>query len=421
MSTNLAEAIALLRHQIISPVLMDSDRSAMLYFQQQSQKEFDVPGRGVRMFAAGTMRVWLYAFRKKGFQGLLPKGRSDKGRFRILSDEFKNVVRQKRVENLDLSCVQFYNCLLSDNLLGSPPIGLETLRRFLKSEDLYKKQIRTPRKRFEMRYFGELWTADFMHGPRLYEGKRRKKAILMAIIDDHSRLITGFKWGWAEDTQLLEIVFKEAILSHGCCDRFYCDNGSAFSSRYLALVCANLNIGLVHSKPYDSPSRGKIERFFRTVRDSFLSTIKEEDFSWNLNKINDHFQIWVRDGYHFKMHKGIEMYPIDRYKTSIINYPRKRINEEDLEEYFYVKTERSVGKDATLSLASITYEVPPEYIGKKVELLYAQDKPNEVFLYENNIRITKITPVDLYLNGQTYKPTPRISDIALHQVQENKK
>ncbi len=59
------------------------------------------------------------------------------------------------------------------------------------------------------------------------------------------------------------------------------------------------------------------------------------------------------------------MYPIDRYKTSIINYPRKRINEEDLEEYFYVKTERSVGKDATLSLASITYEVPPEYIGKK--------------------------------------------------------
>jgi len=421
LSSTLAEGVALLRHQIISPVLMDSDRIAMLYFHQQSQREFEVPGRGMRRYAPGTMRLWLYAFRKKGFQGLIPKSRSDKGQFRTLSEVFKKSLRDKRQDHLELSCIKFYNKMLEQNLLSSPPIGLETLRRFLKSEDLYKKQTRPARKRFEMRFFGELWTADFMHGPRLFDGKRRKKAILMAIIDDHSRLITGFHWGWSENTKLLEITFKEALLSYGCCDRFYCDNGSAFSSHYLALVCANLNIGLVHSKPYDSPSRGKIERFFRTVRENFLVEVSEEDTSWTLKKINESFQIWLRDWYHQRVHKGIQMLPIDRFKNSVMNFPRKRISEEDLEEYFYVKTERTVGKDATISMASTVFEVPLEYIGRKVELRYSQDKPNEVFLYDNDIRITKVTPVDLYLNGQTYKPSPRISDIALHQLKGDKK
>lgn len=411
-----AEALALFRHQIISPVLMESDRTATAYFQKISQKEFDVPGRGLRRFAPGTMRIWFYAYRKKGFQGLMPKMRSDKGEFRVLSEELKQNLRQEREKFLDYSCIKFYDHMFKKGFLGVPPIGIETLRRFLKSEGLYKKQKRVPRKRFEMRYFGELWTADFMHGPQLQNGRRSKKAILMAVIDDHSRLITGFQWGWAENTKLLEEVFKEAILLYGCCDRFYCDNGGAFSSHYLSLVCANLGIGLVHSKPYDSPSRGKIERFFRFVRQNFLPDIQERDPKWTLHQLNEAFQIWIRDFYHKRVHSGIQMRPIDRYQNSIANFPRKRIDEESLEEYFYVSTQRCVGKDSTISLGAIIYEVPTQYIGKKVDLKYSQDRPRDVFLYENDRRITKITPVDAQLNGQ-YKPSPRISDVALHQVE----
>lgn len=417
MDQKLAESIALLRHQIISPVLMDSGDAQMAYFRQMEQKDFDVPGRGPRRFAAGTMRIWLYAYRKKGFHGLMPKGRKDRGGFRSLSDDAKENIRKFRELNSDLSCVKFYDRSISKDILGRPPIGIETLRRFLKSEGLYKKTNRVPRKRFEMRYFGELWTADFMHGPRLLDGKRKKKAILMAIIDDHSRFIVGFQWGLAENTELLESVFKEAILSHGCPDRFYCDNGSAFSSKYLSLVCANLGVGLVHSKPYDSPSRGKIERFFRHVRQNFLPDIKEGDPEWTIKRLNEAFTIWIRDHYHQRTHSGIQMRPIDRYQISIREYPRKRVNEESLEEHFLCSIQRSVGKDSTVSLGSVVYEVPPEFIGQRVELKYLQDKPTEVFLYNNGNRVTKITPVDSQLNGQIYKPSPRISNVALHSVQ----
>lgn len=418
MNDKIKESIALLKHQIISPVLMDSSRAQIAYFQEMAQKEFDVPGRGMRRYMPSTMRIWLYAYRKQGFQGLMPKTRRDRGGFRVLSDALKDDIRKLREDHADLSCVKFYDRLNKSGALGVPTVGMETVRRFLKAEGLYKRRTATPRKRFEMRYFGELWTTDFMHGPHLIDGKRKKRAILMAIIDDHSRMIVGFEWSWAENTKLLENVFKDAILAHGCPDRIYCDNGAAFSSHYLIIVSANLGIGVVHSKPYDSPSRGKIERFFRTVRQNFLPDVNEADPSWTLAKLNEAFAIWIRN-YHQRSHSGIQMRPIDRYQISVRSYPRKRVDEETLEEHFLVTTHRSVGKDSTVSLNNVTFEVPPEFIGRRVELKFSQKIPGDIFLYDNGIRVTKIAPVNSQLNGQTYKPSPRISDIALHTANKN--
>ncbi len=314
--------------------------------------------------------------------------------------------------------MRFYNRCVEAKILGEKPICIETLRRLLKSEGLYKtRPPHQPRKRYEMRYFGELWVADFMHGPKLHaqEGdKRKKRAILMAIIDDHSRVITGFAWGLAEDTKLIEAVFKDAILTYGIPDRFYCDNGPAFSSQYLALVCASLNVGLIHSKPYDSPSRGKVERFFRSVRQGFLCDVGEES-GLTLQALNENFRDWLRD-YHHRHHHGIDGRPLDRLQASSSQYPRKRIDSDSLEEFFMVTVKRLVNKDSTLSLNNVIYEVPPEFIDQRVELKFKQERPTEVFLYHDGRRVTKVTPVDSQLNGMVYKPSPRISDLALHEL-----
>ncbi len=419
MDSKLAELIGMLRHQIISPVLMEKGAAQMEYFNMVSKNEYDVPGRGLRRFTPITMKSWLYKYRKYGLTGILPKTRSDRGEFRKLSEDLKKSIQKLREEHLEESCIKFYERCIKNNIFGEYKICLETLRRFLKSKNLYYRRKSHPRKRFEMNYFGELWTCDFMHGPQVletFDGKRRKKAILMAIIDDHSRLIVNGKFGFLENTGLLECVFKEAILTHGLCDRIYCDNGSAFSSHYLSRVCANLGISLIHSKPYDSPSRGKIERFFRTVRENFLIDFKDDE-RWDLKTLNDRFSTWLRDHYHHKIHSGINARPIDRYQISVSNYPKKRISEEILDEYFLVALERSVNKDSTLSLNGTCYEVPPQYIGRRVEVRFPQDSPSEVYLYENDIRMVKIQPVDARFNGKTlYTPSPRFSDVALHQL-----
>ncbi|MBK7963282.1 MAG: DDE-type integrase/transposase/recombinase [Bdellovibrionales bacterium] len=413
MDPKTAESIGLLRHQIISPVLMETTKAQMDYFCRMAEKEFDVPGRGPRRYGASTMKGWLHQYRKKGFTALVPKCRKDKGKYRILESDTREKLRSARTDRLNMSCVQFYDVCLEEGMLGKPPIGLETLRRFLRLEGLYKKRESTPRKKFEMRYFGELWTCDFMHGPQVSaEGaKRKQKAILFAIIDDHSRMIVGAKWALGEDTRAIETVFKEAILSFGQPDRLYCDNGSAFSSHYLDRCCAKLGIGLVHSKPYDSPSRGKIERFFRTVRERFLSS--QADIS--IEGLNQSFSRWLREKYHHHHHTGINTRPIDRYSDSVKKYPRRRVDAEILEDHFLVAVTRTVNKDATVSLRGEVFEVPPQYIGRKVELRFSQDNLSDVFLYDGDTRVCKIQLVDSQLNGKIYEPSPRISNVALHE------
>jgi len=414
MDLKIAEKIGLLRHKIISPVLMENGLNQMKYFRMIENREFDVPGIGIRKFKASTMKGWLNDYRKFGFKALVPKTRSDKGASRKLSETQKVKIKNFRKVNLDLPATLFYDKCISEQILENKSICYSTFIRFLKSEQLFKKKTSTPRKRYEMDRFGELWTADFCHGPYLVDVKRKKKAILFAVLDDYSRVIVGAKFAFAETTVQIEDIFKEAILVYGIPDRLYVDNGPAFSSQYLAKACANLNIGLVHSKPYDSPSRGKIERFFRTVRERFLIDVKAS----TLNEINDLFNKWLRDDYHNRKHSTIKVRPIDRYQTSIEKYPLKRTSPELIDEFFMVSFYRNVRNDSTISYEGIIYEVPTSCIGKRVELRHVQNDKSKIYLYEDNLRVIEIKVVDTRANAKNYRPTPRDNVISFHNKEK---
>lgn len=409
MTDEIREQIALLRHQIISPVLMGPEVERAEYFRRQAEKEFEVPGSGPRRFSTWTMRGWLNKYRKHGFKGLLPKVRSDRGERRKLSKENEAQVLEMRSDLLDMKVAAFYRRCIKAEVLGKPAICQDTLRRLLKTHGMIEQQAASkPRRKYEMGHFGELWVGDFMHGPKLAGAVRggrevMKKAILLAIIDDHSRMIVGARWNFEETTGSIEQVFKDAVLIYGKPNRLYVDNGPSFSSGYLRLVCAHLGIGLVHSKPYDSPSRGKIERFFRTVRESFLIDSKAK----TLPEINEHFLVWLRDEYHHRHHFGIDCRPIDRYRRSVHDYPRARVNEDQLEEFFMMRVTRNVKKDATLSYEKLIYEAPARFIGKKVEIRYRQDRPREIYIYENNERVVQLKVVDARANAKIYKPKNR--------------
>ena len=126
--------------------------------------------------------------------------------------------------------------------------------------------------RFEADRPNELWTGDALHGPTI--GGR--KTYLFAFLDDHSRAIVGHRFGFAEDTVRLAAALRPALASRGVPDGIYVDNGSAFVDAWLLRACAKLGIRLVHSTPGRPQGRGKIERFFRTVREQFLVEITGE-------------------------------------------------------------------------------------------------------------------------------------------------
>lgn len=104
-----------------------------------------------------------------------------------------------------------------------------------------------------------------MHGR--FACRRAHKPVLFAFIDDHSELIVGWKWTLAEDT--LRAGRARGLTRRGVPTGCYLDNGSPFVSAQFGRALAKMGIRLWHSKPGEPAGRGKIERFFRTVRDQF--------------------------------------------------------------------------------------------------------------------------------------------------------
>src|SRR5512139_651378 len=269
------------------------------------------------------MKSWLKKYRKGGFDLLKPKTRSDGGRPKRLEEGLLKAVEIKCKAHPSLPVQKLYEMLRDQDLLGHPPVHYNTLLRVVKEQGWLPLRNRTDmRKAYEVDNVNDLWIADFMHGPQVRTGSRSAKAILCALLDDHSRMVVGHAFSVSETISALTVVLKEAFLAYGIPKRLYCDNSSTFSSDLLAKSCAMAGISLIHSKPYDSPSRGKVERFFRTVRDRFLSGLQE---GITLQDLNQAFWLWLQEDYHHKLHTGINDKPIDRYNASLARIELRRL------------------------------------------------------------------------------------------------
>ena len=402
MEKDIRERIALKRYQMISPVLAEPTRAQNEYFRKQAQREHDFPRYGVRKVSVSTMKAWLRKYRKKGFEGLKPKNRSDGGRPRRLDVDTLKAIEIKCKAYPYWTVQKLYEDLRGQGLLGEPPVHYNTLLRVVKDRGWLPVKARCDvRKAYEVDNVNDLWVCDFMHGPRVRATKGCRKAILCAILDDHSRMVVGHAFSTSETISSLTIVLKEAFLGYGIPKRLYVDNGPSFSSELLARSCALAGISLIHSRPYDSPSRGKVERLFRTIRERFLSGVQD---GLSLEQLNEAFWPWLQDDYHHKLHTGIGERPIDRYNASVHTVPVRRLSKAELDEIFLVRHERVVNNDATISFKGFLYEVPPAYIRQRIEIRHPVDDPQELYLYDNDLRVGRIKLLDKKENARSFQP-----------------
>lgn len=219
--------------------------------------------------------------------------------------------------------------------------------------------------RFEAAAPNELWTGDALHGPVV----AGRKTYLFAFIDDHSRALVGHRWGYAEDTVRLEAALRAALASRGVPQRVYVDNGSAFVDVQLLRACASLGIRLVHSRPRQPAGRGKIERFFRTVREQFLVELTADSTAGaaDLVELNRLFTAWAETVYHRRVHSETGEPPLARWLAA---GPPAMPTPEQLHEAFLWSEYRTVTKTATVSLHGNVYQVDAALVGRKVELVF---------------------------------------------------
>jgi putative transposase len=219
--------------------------------------------------------------------------------------------------------------------------------------------------RFECTRPNEMWTGDTLHGP-VIAGAR---CYLFAFIDDHSRAVMGARWAYHDDVVRMAAAFRPALQRRGVPRAVYLDNGSAFVDAWLLRGCAVLGIRLIHSRPGKPEGRGKIERFFRTVRDQFLVEVGDGAVIADLAEMNRLFQAWAETVYHQQVHSETGEEPIARWAKAT---PAERAVPDPaaLREAFLWSERRKVTKTALVSLHGNSYQVDAWLAGKYVELVF---------------------------------------------------
>ena len=216
--------------------------------------------------------------------------------------------------------------------------------------------------RFEAAAPNDRWTGDALHGPMV--GGR--KAILFAFIDDHSRALPGYRWCHSEDTVRMEAALRHGLAARGVPRSIYVDNGSPFVAAPLLRACAVLGVRLVHSRPGQPEGRGKIERFFRTVRDQFLVEVSARGVG-DLVEMNRLFAAWVETAYHQRVHSETKATPLERF---VAGGPFPIPTPTQLHEAFLWSETRTVTNTATVSLHANTFEVDAALVGRRVECVF---------------------------------------------------
>jgi transposase InsO family protein len=278
-------------------------------------------------------------------------------------------------------------------------INLSVLYRFLKKENLQRPKVLRDRRAFEASLPNEMWQSDVLHGPAVFVKGKKVKSYLIAIIDDHSRLAVHANFFLSEGLDDFKFCLKTAIEKRGLPQKLYIDNGSCYKALNLEQVTACLGIGIAHTPPYTPQGRGKIERWFRYVRDNFLCTCPKDI---SLDMLNELFDDWI-ENYNERIHSTTEQAPLARYQA---NMKCVRPAPKDLINYFRMVEFRKVKKDRTVRLNGATFEVPIELIDFRVELKFHKESAEDVEVFLDGKSFGKAELLDRNVNfkiGRNYK------------------
>lgn len=340
----------------------------------KAKREYEIPFSSKTRITEGCIKNWLSRYRKYGKPGLAPKTREDVGRSRVLPEQEVTVLTEYLLDHPKVTATAAYKKLFREAKITTE-ISSSTLSRIIRAHGLcrderMKKQAEEKTLKFEFFYPLECVQADCLHGPSVPDGKgKKRKAILLALIDDATRRVVYARFSFTEQSLVFEQGIKHVLKTHGKIGRLYVDNGSTFISSQTARILDILEILLIHSKPGRPQGRGKAERFFRTVREGFLRPLDVETIT-SIDDLNIRFKTWLESEYHRNPHRGLKgKTPLDVWlsKTKHLVAVSPTI---DLDEVFFHLVRRKVFKDSTITLHGTLFEVPSILVGKKVTLRY---------------------------------------------------
>jgi putative transposase len=322
-------------------------------------------------YAVRTLEDWWYAYKKKGFDALVPVVRCDQGQNRVLNQDTAAWIIEQVTQKPDIPVKVLYSHWQEQ---GKPLPSVSVIYRYLRRQGLDRASLRAgrlesgPTKAFETPHVNDLWMVDFSPGPTLRVNDKGLLTHLCVLIDDHSRLLPFAAYYLHADTEAFHHALKEAVLRRGLPRKLYTDQGKPFVNAHTRIVCAQLGIRLLHCKPYHSWSKGKIERVIFSLQQGFESTLRlEGNQAQDLEALNTKLSGWIQTVYHQRIHSSTNESPEARFQRAAKTL-RYLQADQDIDRLFHIHLHRTVRKNGTVRLDGQLYEVPLNLRALKIQL-----------------------------------------------------
>ena len=406
----IAIEMAYFRFSLIAPVIQGTftDPSKTAYYRRVTKNAFSLPNGKTMIYNPKTLEKWEEYYRKKGMDGLMPHERSDSGQPRVLDKNVIAEIHQLKEKFPRINATLIYTKLVEDGIINQQQVSLSSVQRFIKQNNLKcaVNPNQKDRKAFEEEYPCDMFQADTSYTCYIKENGKLRRTYLIQLVDDHSRMIVGSRFFYNENAYNFQQVLKEAISRHGLCKKLYLDNGSTYVNSQLTLICGSLGIVKLHTPVRDGASKAKIERSFKTLKESWLYGFDPTTVS-SLEELNNLLADEVRKR-NTSVNRMIGETPIERYQRSIahVRIPKSR---EWLDECFMNRITRKVNLDSTISIDKVYYDVPMQFIRLKVEVRYLPDCMQDAYIFFDG-RKYPIRQTNRVENGRTKRNNQHFID-----------
>jgi transposase InsO family protein len=196
------------------------------------------------------------------------------------------------------------------------PVTEHQVKKTLKEANLVPKKPKKRRRAEVVRFFersepNQLWQVDIT----MWTIAKGMKVYLIAFLDDYSRYIVGWGLYAAQGSSQVLEVFRNAVGQYGSPKEILSDQGRQFYSWRgkcpFQKELAREGIQHVVSRSHHPQTLGKVESFWKHLKDEFLSRV----VSGSINDLRERLRLWIDSFYNFQRpHQGIDgAAPADRY------------------------------------------------------------------------------------------------------------
>ena len=289
---------------------------------------------------------WLGRYREAGPSGLADRSRRPRESPGRTPADVEAQVLAVRAQHPRWGGRKIRRVLLDDGEMRTPSASTITdiLRRHGRLDGPGSGETRHWT-RFEHAEPNDLWQMDFKGHFAMREGRCHP----LTVLDDHSRYALAIGACGNERTATVREQLEKIFERNGLPCRILTDNGSPWgtagsSERHTVLTVwlMDLDVAVVHSRPYHPQTQGKEERFHRTLK----SEVLDGRIFGSLAEAQKAFEQWRHIYNTRRPHEALDMAtPATRYRPSTRSMPRS-IDPPDYEPQTLVRKVRDNGSVA---------------------------------------------------------------------------